>query len=85
MGEGREKERERNTNVKEKETSAGCLSYMPRPGTKPTPQAYTLTGNPTSDLLLCRTVSKQLSHTSLGMKFRNDTCTWHIISLLKDR
>ena len=33
-----------------RETSVGCLLYMPWPGTEPTTQACTLTGNPSSDL-----------------------------------
>ena len=49
---GKEKERERNIDVREKhqcerETSIGCLPYMPRLGTKLVTQACALTRNQT--------------------------------------
>ena len=50
-GEGRERERERNISVQEIHRSC-----MPPSGTWPATQACTLTGNWTSDLLLCRKV-----------------------------
>ena len=61
-GEGKEKERERNISV-----------WLPlvRPvlGTWPAPQACALTGNRTSDPLVCRPVLNPLSHTSQGYLF----------------
>ena len=50
----------------ERETSTGCLSYTSRLGTEPATRASALTWNQTSDLLLCRTTSNQLSHTAQG-------------------
>ena len=48
-------------------TSVGCLPHvLPDQGPSPQPQACVLTGNWTDDLLLCRTVSKQLSYTGQG-------------------
>ena len=44
------------------ETLICCLSHMPQPGT----QACALTGNQTSDLLVCRMILNQLSHNGLG-------------------
>ena len=38
----------------------------PPPGTRPTTQACALTGNRTSDLLVCRMMPNPLSHTSQG-------------------
>ena len=49
---GREKERERNN------------LHAPNGGTWPTTQARTLTGNQTSDLLVCRLAFNPLTHTS---------------------
>ena len=60
-GEGREKERERNINV-----------WLPLTwsllGTWPEPQACALTGNRTSDPLVCRPTLNPLSYTSQGME-----------------
>ena len=58
-GRGRERERGR-------ETLIGCLLHTPQLGTGPATQACALTGNRTSDLLLCGTVLNQLSHTGQG-------------------
>ena len=61
-GEGREKEWERNLSV-----------WLPRMcpllGTWPTTQACALTGNQTSDPLVCRPALNPLSHTSQGKCF----------------
>ena len=58
-GEGREKERERNINV--------WLPFThPLLGTWSTTQACALTGNQTSDPVLCSLVLNPLSHTSQG-------------------
>ena len=51
---GREAEREGEEHRCERETSVSYLLYVLRPGTEPTTQACTLTGNQTSDLLLLR-------------------------------
>ena len=60
--EGKEKERKRNINV-----------WLPLPcpllGTWPTTQACALTGNQTSDPLVCRLALNPLSHTSQGNIF----------------
>ena len=58
-GEGREKERERNINVW---LSLEC----PLLGTRPTTQAFALTGNQKSDTLVARLALNPLSHTSQG-------------------
>ena len=58
-GEGREKERERNINV-------WLPLVHPLLGTWPATQACALTGNQTSDSLVCRPVLNPLSHTSQG-------------------
>ena len=58
-GERREKERERNINV-------WLPLAHPSSGTWPTTQACPLTGNQTSDPLVCRPVFNSLSHTSQG-------------------
>ena len=50
----------------EREGEKHHQSYAPRPGIKPAAQARALTRNPNSDLLLCRTMTKQLSHTIQG-------------------
>ena len=56
---GRDGERGRNMNV--------WLPLMsPLLGTWPTTQTYALTGNGTSDPLLCRLALNPLSHTSQG-------------------
>ena len=47
----------------ERETPISCLSYAPHLGTEPATQACALTGNQTSDLLLCQTMANQPSHT----------------------
>ena len=45
-----------------------CLPLArPLPGTIPATQACALTGNRTSDLLVCRLVLNPLSHTSQGL------------------
>ena len=48
----KEREGERERHRCEKETSIGCLSYVPQPGTEPATQARALTGNRTLDLLV---------------------------------
>ena len=53
---GREGEREGKKHQCVRETSINYLLYVPQPGTEPTTQACGLTGNRTSDLLLCRTI-----------------------------
>ena len=59
--EGREKERERNINVRVKHRSVvSCTCPL---GTDPATQACALSGNWTSDLLLCGTMPNQLSCT----------------------
>ena len=58
-GEGREKEKEGNIDV-------WLLLTCPQQGTQPTTQACALTGNRTSNPLLCSLVLSPLSHTSLG-------------------
>ena len=50
----------------DRQTSSSCLLYAPWLGTEPTAQACALTKNPTSDLLLLRTMPNQLSHTGQG-------------------
>ena len=66
---GREKE-ERNIHVREKHQSVAscmCPSSLPSTmGTKPTTQAYALTGNRTGNLSLCRMKPNKLSHTGQG-------------------
>ena len=62
-GKRKEKERERNIDVREKHQSVASCTCPDRPGTEPSTQACALTGNWTSDLLLCGT-SNQLSHTN---------------------
>ena len=57
--EGREKERERNINV-------WLPLACPTGGTWPATQACALTGNRTSDPLVCRRELSLLSHTSQG-------------------
>ena len=47
----------------------GCLSCAPALGAWPTTQACALTGNRTSDLLLCRPALNPLSYTSQGKNF----------------
>ena len=67
-GQGREKERERNISV--------WLPHVPPrgPGPKPATRAWALTGNRTSDPLVCRLVLNPLSYTSLG---NNNFLIWH--------
>ena len=57
--EGREKERERNTNV-------WLPLACPQLGNWPATQACVLTGNQTTDPLVCRPALNPLSHTSQG-------------------
>ena len=66
-GEGREKERERNVNVW---LSLAC----PPLGIRLATQACALTGNRTSDPMVCRLALNPLSHTSQGnaASFLND-------------
>ena len=45
----------------------GCLARAPHWGPWPTPQACALTGNWTSDPLVCRPVLSPLSHNSQGL------------------
>ena len=49
-----------------------CLSYALQLGTKPVTQAHGLTGNQTSNLLLCGMMPNQLSHTSQGFTCISD-------------
>ena len=58
-GEGKEKEREENINV-------WLALMLPLLGIWPTTQACALTGNWTSNPLICRTALNLLSHTSQG-------------------
>ena len=72
---GREGEREWEVNVRE--TLIGCLSYAPRPRTKPTTQTCALTGNQTGDLWLSGTMPNQLRHT---VRARQLSCkTWIMV------
>ena len=50
----------------ERETWMGCLLSMPWPGTGLQLKTCTLTGIRTSDILLCRMMPNQLSHTGQG-------------------
>ena len=59
--EGREKEREKNMDW--------LLLTHPQLGTWPATQAYALTGNQTSDPLVCRPALNPLHHTSQGWNF----------------
>ena len=61
---GREREREGEKHRCKRETSIGCLSYAPQPGTDPATQACALTRNETRDFLLCGTMSHLLGHTA---------------------
>ena len=61
-GERREKERERNINV-------WLLLVCPQLGTWPATQAWALTGNRSSDLLVHRPALSPLSHTSRGWRY----------------
>ena len=66
---GREgKEREGEKHWCERETSITCLPYMPW-WIKPTTQVCALTGNQTSDLLICGVMPNWLSHTSCAFSF----------------
>ena len=74
-GQGREKERETNVDVWEKHRS--FASHTPPTGTWPVTQACALTGNQTSDILVCRTMLNPLSHTSQGSSVDlNDVSTY---------
>ena len=64
---GKDGERERQRNISVIETLIGCLLSMPQPGIKPATQAWALTGNQTSNLLLHGMIPSQLSHTSHGL------------------
>ena len=45
----------------ERETWMGRHSYAPRPGTDPAPKASALTGNQTSELMLCGVMPSPLT------------------------
>ena len=64
--EGWEKRRETNTNM-------WVPLKRPLPGTCPATQACALTGNQTSDPLVCRLVLNPLSHTSQGVCWKFST------------
>ena len=53
---------------RERNTDWLPLAY-PQPGAWPTTQACALTGNKTSDLLVCRSVLNALSHTIQGQRY----------------
>ena len=63
---GREREREGEKHRCKRETSIGCLSYAPQPGTDPATQACALTRNETCNLLLFRIMSNPLIHAGQG-------------------
>ena len=69
-GEGREKERERNVSV-------WLPLVRPLLRTWPTTQACALTGNRTSNSLVCRPALKPLSHTSQGVFLSCDLILFH--------
>ena len=73
-GEGREKDRERNIDVREKH-GLSASHMRPQLGTEPTAQADALTGNLTSDLLLCGTMPDQLSQAGQGCSFLKWWCS----------
>ena len=72
-GEGREEERERNINVQLPLT-------RPLLGTWPATQACALTGNRTSDPLVCRPALNPLSHTSQGKIMFLTASSWTLLS-----
>ena len=59
-------EKQRGKHQCERETSMGCLSPVPQPGTEPTTQACALTRTLTGDLFVCGTAPNPLSHTDQG-------------------
>ena len=64
-----------------RETSmCGCLSCTPNWGTWPSPQACALTGNRTSDPLVCRPALNPLSHTSQGKIMFLTASSWTLLS-----
>ena len=67
---GGEGEREGENHPCEKESSFSWLPYMPWAGKEPTTQACALTGNWSSDILLCRRTPNQLRHTGQGSPFK---------------
>ena len=69
-----ERGRERNILAK-REALIGCLSSMPRPGTRPATQACTLTGDRTGDPSLCGMTPKEPSPTSQGNKLELSRAT----------
>ena len=62
----REVEREGKNYQCERETLIDCLLHVHQPRTKPATQACALTENQTRDLLVCRMMPNQLSHSSRG-------------------
>ena len=60
---GKEKDREKHQCAGEHQSVASCT---PQPQPWPATQACALTGNQTSDLLVCRTMPSPLSHPSQG-------------------
>ena len=58
--------REREKHQCERGTFVGCLLHTPQLGIGPTTQVCALTGNRTSDLLLCGMMLNQLSHAGQG-------------------
>ena len=68
-GRVREGEREGRKHQCQRETSTACLPYAPWQGTEPVTQLCALTRNRTGDLLPCRTVPNQLSHTGQGSPY----------------
>lgn len=56
--------RERGREKKNRETSIGCLLYVPQPGTEPKTQVWALTWNQTGNLSMHRTTLNQQSHCS---------------------
>ena len=50
----------------ERETSVGCLLYMPGLGNTPTSWPCALTRNRTGDFLVCGVMPNQLSHAGQG-------------------
>ena len=63
---GREGEREGEKQCCERETSIGCLLYVPLLQTEPASLACAPTRNGTGNLVLCGTAPNQLSHTGQG-------------------
>ena len=67
-GEGRERGRETAMSERNRNISRLTLAHL-RPVTRPTTQARALTGNWTSDFLVCRMAPNPLSHSSQGEIF----------------